>query len=71
LKGFSPTESLPFDAVEWEKRTALIGNEGCDDLPAGGRRGAEELVADDHGIVTSNIFTANLERESAKDRCGN
>jgi len=42
---FTDGRIAPFDAVEWEKRTALIGNERHHDFSAGQRRGSQELVA--------------------------
>jgi len=70
---FTDGKMSPFDAVEWEKRTALIGNEkGVTIFRQGRRRSAEGWSQTATNIDhQQNISTASRARESAKARCGN
>ena len=70
---FTDGKMSPFDTVEWEKRTALIGNEkGVTifrqenvEVPKGWSQTATN-------IVTSQIFSRQARiRRSAKARCAN
>jgi len=56
----------PFDAVEWEKRTALIGNEkGRYDLPPGKRRSSKKLVANGDEHCRQQIFSRQARQPGA------
>jgi len=69
-----PTEKIsPFDRVEWEKRSALIGNEkGVTIFRQDDVEVPKGLVADGDQYRRQQIFSRKTgKRASAKDRCAN
>jgi len=69
---FTDGKISPFDAVEWEKRTALIGNEkGTTIFRQNDVEVPKNWSQTATNIVASNIFTASPVVRSVKARCAN